>query len=485
MRGGTARLAIGALGFGFLQCSHARPPALARGTWDYTITVPPAGSWKLTVEATLTGSPVDRIVAEGEEGDAEGFSDVVLATPSDGAPVPVPRVGDGWSVPACRARCTLRYVVDLDRLAQGCRRIDCGRRVGDAVLSQASSWMLRPETPGDATVHLRVQPGSASGRIATGLRRDGSGGYVFSSEDLGEASYTAFGAFRRTPVQVGGATLDVVLLGAPVSMGDAGVVDWVRGAAGCVASLYGRFPLDATVFVVPVPGASDVVFGRVMSLAGASVTLLFGADAEPADAHHDWVAVHELFHLSTPSFVGEGHWLEEGLATYYEPVLRARAGWIPEASLWAELVRNMPRGLRGEGDPPALEDRDGIDATYWGGAIFALLADVRVRTATRGSGHRKSLDDVLRAVLAQRGDATHRARVADFMAIGDAATGTTALSDVDASWAVRGEAPDLDALWRSLGVDAVADAGAGEPGIRLRDDAPLSDVRRAIAGSEH
>jgi hypothetical protein len=269
-------------------------------------------------------------------------------------------------------------------------------------------------------------------------------------------------------------------------MGDAAVADWVRGAAGCVAGLYGRFPVDATVFVVPVPGADDVVFGRVMSLAGASVVLLFGTEARPAVAHGDWVVVHELFHLSCPSFVGEGHWLEEGLATYYEPILRERAGWYPEADLWAEFVRQMPRALRGSGEPPSLEDRDGIDATYWGGALFALLADVRIRTVTRAAAAPRSLDDVQRAVLAERGDATHRASVADYVHAGDAATGTRALSEVYDSWAVRGENVDLGALWQQLGVEPVPAVDGGRPaGVKLHDDAPLADVRRAIAGGRH
>ncbi len=384
----------------------------------------------------------------------------------------------GWIAPACRTRCRLRYTVDLEALGSSCQRLDCGRRIGDAVVSQASAWMLRPEPAGEAVVRVRMRP-EAGDRYATGLRVDPSGGYVFRSEDLGEASYTAFGAFRRRSIPVGGARIDVVLLGAPIAMGDDAVADWVKGAAERVASLYGRFPVDATVFVVPVPGADEVVFGRVMSLTGASVVLLFGDQARPADAHSDWVVMHELFHLSSPSFVGEGHWLEEGLATYYEPVLRARAGWISEAFLWGDFVAQMPRGLRKGGEPASLEDRDDIDATYWGGALFALLADVRIRTATRAAARAESFDDVLRAVLATRGDATHRASVADFLDTAASSTGGPWVRQVYDSWALRGEGVDLDALWKSLGVARVGGV------TTLRDDAPLAQIRKGIAGLTH
>jgi predicted metalloprotease with PDZ domain len=146
----------------------------------------------------------------------------------------------------------------------------------------------------------------------------------------------------------------------------------------------------------------------------------------------------------------------------------------------------MPRALRGSGEPASLEDRDGVDATYWGGALFALLADVRIRTATRAGPAPRSLDDVQRAVLAEQGDATHRARVADYVRTGDAATGTRALSEVYESWAVRGENVDLGALWHELGIEPVPAADGGRPaGVKLHDDAPLADVRRAIAGSRH
>jgi predicted metalloprotease with PDZ domain len=455
---------------GLVHCRPAPPAARSAGEWDYVLTVPPAGSWKLGIEAVIERAPVDRLVSGGLD---SAFADVSFSD-GEGAFAPATRDGGGWRVPACRKRCRLRYTVDLDRLSAECR-LDCARRVGEAVLGQASAWMLRPEPPGSAVVRVRLGAGGAGAdRYATGLRRDGSG-FVFRSEDLNEASYTAIGSLRRAAIDVGGARIDVVLLGSPIAMGDAAVVEWIRDAAGCVASISGRFPLDTTVFVVPVAGADEVLFGRVMSLAGGSVMLLFGEDARSGDAHVDWVVVHELFHLLSPSYVGEGHWLEEGIATYYEPILRERAGWISEAGLWTHFVRQMPRGLRKPRDPPGLEDRDDIDSTYWGGALFALLADVKTRAAARAAGHSRSLDDAVRAMTSRYGDATHRATVADFIRTGGEATGVQAIAQVFDAWAVRGEEVDLPALWSSLGVEP------DEKGVTLHDDAPLADVRKAIA----
>ncbi len=400
-------MSVGALGL--LQCHRqAQPSPPGAGVWEYELTLPLPGSFRLTVESTIERAPGDRLVGGG---DAAAFDEVTLVAP--GRDALARREGDVWVVPECRTRCRLRYTVDVDVLAAGCRRLDCGRRVGDAVVSQASAWMLRPETPGDAEVRVRLRPGSpATDRFATGLRRAPGGGYVFHAEDLGEASYTAFGSFRRQAIDLPGGRLDLVLLGAPIAMGDAAVVAWVRGAAGCVAGLFGRFPVDATVFIVPAAVAEEVVFGRVMSLAGASVVLLFGAEARPENAPRDWVAVHELFHLACPSFVGEGHWLEEGLATYYEPILRERAGWMTEAELWGDFVcadaARPPQG--GRPGEPRRARRHGLDVL----GRRPLRVARRRAHPERASGQRRrrarSLDDALRAVLAREGDATHRAR---------------------------------------------------------------------------
>jgi hypothetical protein len=444
-------------------------PVLSRPVCVYVIAPPAAGSWVLRVEATFERSPSARLVAP-EAGDA--LREVALSR--DGVVVSLSRDEGGFLAPDCTSRCTVRYALDLDALASSCHRMDCERRVGDSVLGRASSVLLRPEPLGDAILRLRVGGGDAD-RFATGLRRDPDGGYVFGARELGEASFTAFGSLRQRRLEVPGARLDVVSLGRPLAMGDPAMLRWMQESAACVANLFGRFPTDATVFVVPVPGARQVVFGRVMSLAGASVALLFGDETLAASSREDWVVVHELFHLGCPSFVGEGHWLEEGLATYYEPVLRERAGWMTEADLWSHFAREMPRGLRVAGEPLALEERDDIDSTYWGGALFALVADVRIRRATANA---RSLDDVMRAVLAREGDATHTTTVAAFVRIGDEATGTRELADVYESWARRGENIDLGSLWRDLGV---RDRRTAPGGADLQADAPLVAVRRAIA----
>jgi hypothetical protein len=450
-----------------------RAPIAAKAVYTYAIAPPPEGSWVLSVEATLESSPGDRLVAPES---VDSLRDVVLVG-TDGVS-PLARDGDAFIAPACRSRCTIRYALDLGDVASSCHRMDCERRVGDSVLGRASAFLLRPEPMGDATFHVHVI-GPDALRFATGLQR-ATGGFAFPASAMGEASFTAFGSLRRGVVEVRQAALEVVFLGEPLAMGDAAALEFIRLSAERVASLGERFLPDATIFVVPAQGAREVVFGRVLSLAGGSVALLFG-DQTPASAVRDnWVVVHELFHLGCPSFVGEGRWLEEGLATYYEPILRARAGWMTEADLWTHFVHEMPRGLRRSDEPSDLEHRDDIDATYWGGALFALLADVQSRVVSGGA---RSLDDAMRLVGRRDGPATRAARVADFLRTADEATGAHEVTAVYESWAVRGENVDLGALWGRLGISGIDEARAHGTQVTLRDDAPLSAIRRAISAS--
>src|ERR1019366_6953177 len=76
-------------------------------------------------------------------------------------------------------------------------------RGGDAIIGRAPTFMLRPRPMGDAVVRVRVA-GPDVARFATGLRRDPEGGYVFAARELGEASFTAFGAIRRAQLAIPG-----------------------------------------------------------------------------------------------------------------------------------------------------------------------------------------------------------------------------------------------------------------------------------------
>jgi hypothetical protein len=248
------------------------------------------------------------------------------------------------------------------------------------------------------------------------------------------------------------------------------ILAWVRRSAQIVAAYYGRFPTAAvTLRLEPVSG-EGVHGGQTFANPNAFIRVRLGREVSDAQLLSDWVLVHEMTHLALPDS-GEMHaWLSEGVATYVEGVARVQAGNRSETDVWAEELRSMPRGLP-EDDDRGLDRTHTWGRTYWGGAMFCLLADVDIRRRTQ---LRFGLQDALRAVLRASGGLSADWPIERVLRTGDAAVGTRTLEDLYAQMKDTAVAPDLMALWRQLGIEP---AGAG---VRLDEHAPLADVRRAI-----
>ncbi len=189
-----------------------------------------------------------------------------------------------------------------------------------------------------------------------------------------------------------------------------------------------------------------------------------------AGTRDDWVVTHELLHVSQPS-LGRAHaWLSEGMATYVEPIVRARAGLVTPEKFWGDLVEGLPQGLPGAGDQ-GLERTQTWGRTYWGGALFCLAADVAIRERT---GNARSFDDALRAVVATGADVETYWSIDRFLEVGDRGTGTGVLEELYRSMALAPGTVDLPVMWRRLGVRV--EAGR----VTFDDNAPLAAVRRAL-----
>lgn len=248
------------------------------------------------------------------------------------------------------------------------------------------------------------------------------------------------------------------------------VLAWVRRSAEIVARYYGRFPVAAvTVRLVAVAG-EGVHGGKTFANPDAFIRVQLGREVSTPQLLSDWVLVHEMTHLALPD-TGETHaWLSEGVATYVEGVARVQAGNRSETDVWAEELHSMPRGLPLAGDR-GLDHTHSWGRTYWGGAMFCLLADVDIRRRTQ---LRFGLQDALRAVLRASGGLSADWPIERLLRTGDAAVGTSSLEDLYAQMKDTPVAPDLMALWRQLGVEPEGAA------VRLDDRAPLAGARRAI-----
>jgi hypothetical protein len=274
-------------------------------------------------------------------------------------------------------------------------------------------------------------------------------------------------------LNVAGAALRVEFDPTAFRGGGAPLLEWVSRAADIVHGYYGRFPVaTATVRLVAVDG-DGVHGGKTFGTPAAFIRVQVGREVTPAQLISDWVMVHEMTHLALPDTGEEHAWLSEGVATYVEGVARVQAGNRSETDVWAEELRSMPRGLPADGDR-GLDRTHTWGRTYWGGAMFCLLADVDIRKRTQ---LRFGLQDALRAVLRASGGLAADWPIERVLQTGDAAVGTHSLEELYERMKDQAMAPDLKALWRELGV-------TDDGGIRLDDKAPLAPVRRAIMHPE-
>jgi hypothetical protein len=241
---------------------------------------------------------------------------------------------------------------------------------------------------------------------------------------------------------------------------------WVVRSADAVSGYFGRFPVPQLELLLQGTDGSGVASGATFGEPSLHTRVRLGRETSAAQYRDDWVLVHEMVHLAVPRVPRPQRWLHEGIATYVESLARSRAGLIDAGQVWRGWVRQMPFGQPQSGDR-------GLDHTltwgrvYWGGAMFCLLADVRTRQrdpATRG------LQQALQGVLQASGDYRVAWPLQRILTTADAALGQTTLSELYRELKDSDKAIDLATLWRDLGVDDE----------RLRDDAPLAAVRRAI-----
>ena len=278
---------------------------------------------------------------------------------------------------------------------------------------------------------------------------------------------------QETKLEIAGSEIDVVF-NSPVSDSlREMVLGRIRLSAKAIVNYYRRYPArEVRIDVFPNFGRG-VSGGRASGWNGARIRLSVGKESTPADFSEDWVTTHEMVHLAFPTQEDQHHWIEEGQAVYIEPVARARIGELAPEKIWGDMIRDMPQGQPAKGDQ-GLDHTHTWGRTYWGGAIFCLLADVQIRERTH---NQKGLEDALRAVLAE-GNIQAEWPLERAIAVGDQATGVPVLHELYEQMKATPVTVDLDALWKKLGVNA-------ENGHVVFDDsAPLAGVRKAIIGKQ-
>jgi hypothetical protein len=350
------------------------------------------------------------------------------------------------------------FWLPLPDLGSGERR--GGRRGGRRGDHVDVDFVLPPGIRVSTPWQPRARPPAAAG---------GGARYRIHPSPGGFRAVVAFGRFDVRHIRVGGASLDVVVLDGYPRPESARLVRWVEETASQVLHVGGRFPLPALqVVVTPVLGNGlyerdglAVPMARVLRSGGNGVQLYVNQLAADAALRVDPTATHEFAHLLLPFVERSGAWLPEGVASYYQVVLRARAGVVDTEAAFRELVEGFRRGrgTRPYAQSLAASIREHGDnvlmRTYWSGAALALLADVQLRTRAErpeslAAPH--SLDAVLAAFAVAELPSARAWTAAEVVARLDAIAGGTTLADLADRWLSSREFPDLLPAWQRLGV---------------------------------
>ena len=242
------------------------------------------------------------------------------------------------------------------------------------------------------------------------------------------------------------------------------LLSWLNEGLKSLASAYGELPLPETqVLIFPVGQNREAVpWGQAMRGGGDAVHLYVDETKSLSELNKDWVLVHELSHLLHPYMRGSDGWLSEGIASYYQNVLRARSGLLSAQQAWEKLDAGFRRGEKQftpgvrlyENTRDLMRNRQYM-RVYWSGAAIAFIGDVELR---RASGGELSLDRLLKEISACCLPTTQRRWEAKaLLKRFDEISGTRIFSQLYDDYVMNAEFPALSQVYENLGLQRDAE----------------------------
>ena len=396
-----------------------------------------------------------------------------------------------WTARDWQAGECLRYRADLSALANT-RKPDVGWRLGDDMAVAPQLLLLRPDAQGDTDAQLRIALPvgwsiSAPWRELSRGANTAAGKNIRFSIPNTPADWSAtvaIGHFDEEKITLPGGVLRLTILQGADDQQRQQLRAWFDRVAHAVLGAYGRLPLpDVQVLMIPV-GARDqaVMFGQSVRGEGNALQLLIDPSRPAAEFAGDWKAVHELSHLMHPYLGDRGSWLAEGLATYYQNVLRARGGLLTPTQAWDRLAEGFRLGMAQPVDISLEETADGMHRShsfarvYWAGAAFWLTLD---RDLRRASADKQGVDTVLAKFRDCCLPAYREWRPEAFVARLDALAGTRIFERRYREFAAMREFPDWQSVYADLGI-------RGQAGhLGFDESAEDAAIRAAIMATPH
>ncbi|HEX7811920.1 MAG TPA: hypothetical protein VF460_08445 [Burkholderiales bacterium] len=357
------------------------------------------------------------------------------------------------------------------------------RRLGRDLLTSVGLWLWRPARLAnneDVEISFLLQDGlavSAPWKPLAGV--PGRAVFRLGHAPNDEPAYVAFGRFTEREVAIGSSMLRLSVLEGSPPVAAEEMQAWIADAAQIVSGLYGRFPLpQAQVLVVPdARGGEPTPWAHVVRGGSPAVHFFVNQRRPIHEFYDDWTAVHEFSHLLLPLVNRDAAWLYEGVATYYQNVLRARAGRISPRDAWVMMHAGF---LRGRDDATGMTLAQATESmyrsgaymrVYWEGTAIMMMADVRLRQMTAG---KQSLDTALGALNECCSSPDRSWSAGELMGKLDEITGSGVFSELHDMHVASKEFPDLAATYRALGI--ALEAG----GIELSADERERRLREAI-----
>ena len=120
------------------------------------------------------------------------------------------------------------------------------------------------------------------------------------------------------------------------------LIGWVNAASKSVATYFGRYPVPHVAVRITTSEGRGVRNGRTFGSPVALITISVGRQTTLADLKEDWTMTHEMVHLAFPSVEERHHWIEEGTATYVEPIARVQSGILEPSKMWERFDSRSP-----------------------------------------------------------------------------------------------------------------------------------------------
>ena len=359
-----------------------------------------------------------------------------------------------------------------------------GGSSSDFVLTGSKQWLLAPQEGTDAIIRFETPLNYSVSHpwpIATATEIPSD--YEWFQLAQTPASWSnniAFGRFEIHQIPVANTFLRMVVLPSQPKMPIKLARAWVIESAEAALASHGALPQrEPQVLITPVGTQNEAIpFARVMR--GGGIGLQFFVDQSQVQQKYsdDWKPTHEFAHLLLPYISRKDAWLSEGLASYYQNVLRARDGRLTQNQAWDKLLAGFERGRRGTISKRTLsEEASGMHRNrsyhrvYWSGAAMLMLADVRLRIE---SGGQKSLDSALAGLVdccMQLGKVWTGLEMMQQL---DKVSGVSVFTDVYHRYTRSRDFPKVEDTLRRLGV--VERRGS----IFFDEQAPQDKIRRAI-----